>query len=164
MEEPFEYVLTTSFKEVPYRQHSCAFFQFEAAAMFYRVLKTDIPIVFCIDAIEVGGGCPFTHTHTREVGHLKKPIAVKGVDVLSIYANRIVRFCRPEVVPGRRIRSIDVSARIDKPYVTVRPVFEAEDVIVRMCSEPAHPYGGCRDMDISIVATQNEKALIAITC
>src|SRR5207247_9233446 len=38
----------------------------------------------------------------------------------------------PEIVPSRRIRSIDVRAWIDKPCVTIRPILEAQYIIVGM--------------------------------
>src|SRR5437667_144986 len=90
---------------------------------------------------------PLMYHHSRSPEYLKHMGGAERADLLSVDANGVVRLCGPEIVPSRRIRSIDVRAWIDKPYVTVRPILEAQYIIVGMRPEPAHTNRSSRDVN-----------------
>ena len=103
--------------------------------------------MFDIEIIRLGRRHPLVYLHSSTIGHLKQTGGAKRVDLLSVDANGVVRLCGPEIVPSRRIRSIDVRAWIDKPCVTIRPILEAQYIIVGMRPEAAHTNGSSRDVN-----------------
>ena len=91
-----------------------------------------VSIVFEVDFRETLGVSPFVTNNPRMIRQLEQPFRKKRVDLLFVDPDRVMRFGGSEIISRLRIRRVDVRSRIDDPCAALAPIFETQDVIVRM--------------------------------